>query len=85
MKLESNTGGSAFPHNGIHLPGYAAAQQIPSAGMTLRDFFAAGAMQAVVTGMTARKCYLTDDNTDYIALSCYEIADAMVRARGVHA
>ena len=59
-----NTGGPAFPHSGLGSD---------ADGMTLRDYFAAKAMQALITrismsgGDQARKAY--------------EIADAMLKAR----
>ena len=59
-----NTGGSAFPRPGDFNP-----QQ----GMTLRDYFAAKALQ----GMSA-------DISDEVRAArwCYEMADAMIQARG---
>jgi len=81
----TNTGGPAFPfeyHNQTsrHQPGFfgtgdispGASQQF--AGMTLRDYFAAKAMQGM----------LADPNTPEImdiAGAAYEAADAMLRAR----
>ena len=59
-----NTGGPAFPHSRLGSD---------ADGMTLRDYFAAKAMQALITrismsgGDQARKAY--------------EIADAMLKAR----
>ena len=48
-------------------------------GMTLRDYFAAKAMQ----GMAASKEHCTDGwaHSD-IAIQAYDLADAMLRARG---
>jgi hypothetical protein len=65
----TNTGGPAFPYGTAY------------AGMTLRDYFAAKAMQALITSR----------HTDYengwydeemVAKSAYEMADAMLKARG---
>ena len=58
---EINTGGPAFPFGTAF------------AGMTLRDYFAAKALQ----GMSA-------DISDEVwaARWCYEMADAMIQARG---
>jgi hypothetical protein len=44
-------------------------------GMTLRDYFAAKAMQA--KGFTVRPY----DTTDEVAKDCYRMADAMMKAR----
>jgi hypothetical protein len=68
MSADTNTGGPAFPYGTAY------------AGMTLRDYFAAKAMQALITSR----------HTDYengwydeemVAKSAYEMADAMLKAR----
>ena len=70
-----NTGGPAFPvippfdTDGWAAPGYPHADP----GMTLRDYFAAKAMQ----GMLAEGC--TD--IELIARDAYVFADAMIKAR----
>jgi hypothetical protein len=46
-------------------------------GMTLRDYFAAKAMQS----MNSREDYV-DAPADAIALDAYALADAMLKARG---
>jgi hypothetical protein len=46
------------------------------AGMTLRDYFAAKAMQAVLTNHKLEEC---DD--DVVAKNCYQMADFMMKAR----
>ena len=52
-------------------------------GMTLRDYFAAKAMMAVV-GATVRSYDIFDSDTNKrsIAAECYEMADAMLAERG---
>ena len=67
----SNTGGPAFP--GLH-PSKECHYQ--DAGMTLRDYFAAKAMQAVLTNHKLEDC---DD--DVVAKHCYQMADFMLKAR----
>ncbi len=61
----------AFPHEITHL------QKPLTAGMTLRDYFAAKAMQS----MNSREDYV-DAPADAIALDAYALADAMLKARG---
>jgi hypothetical protein len=68
----TNTGGPAFPlHNhgvqtlGMHL-----------SGMTLRDYFAAKAMQSLILGLTGHDNEIPDTAED-----AYEFADAMLKAR----
>ena len=71
----TNTGGPAFP--GLHP---SAECRFKDEGMTLRDYFAAKAMQALITSR----------HTDYengwydeamVAASAYDMADAMLKAR----
>ena len=64
--MEKDNGGPAFP--------YKAYSGIPEAGMTMRDYFAAKAMQAWLNGVDnplVGKC----------AQDAYRIADAMLEAR----
>jgi len=67
-------GGPAFPStqyaNGISPYGH-------SEGMTLRDYFAAKAMQALL----ARTSYHVEDDEADIATVAYDYADAMMEAR----
>jgi len=50
----------------------------PALGMTLRDYFAAKAMQAIITGNNADHCTLGIG----AARDAYNVADAMLAARG---
>jgi hypothetical protein len=61
-----STGGAAFPNSHFR----------NSNGMTLRDYFAAKAMQS----MNGRQDYL-DAPASAIALDAYALADAMLKAR----
>jgi hypothetical protein len=76
--MSNKTGGRAFPCDSIverdevgHLHGF----EVNSGGMTLRDYFAAKAMQ----GRLANPDWLCSD--DRTATEAYQIADAMLRAR----
>ena len=62
-----NTGGPAFP--------IVTATSAFSKGMTLRDYFAAKAMQGLLAGK------LTTTELATIADDCYAMADAMLKAR----
>ena len=62
-----NNGGPAFPLN-IHT-------QLSATGMTLRDYFAAAAMQGIVRSNNNR--FHPEDDAKW----CYEIADAMLMER----
>jgi hypothetical protein len=70
---DTNTGGPAFPlHNhgaqtlGLHL-----------SGMTLRDYFAAKAMQSIL----AREDGKFTTTLEYVGGKAYQYADAMLKAR----
>ena len=49
-------------------------------GMTLRDYFAAKAMQGLITSLP--KPYPEWQTTEWISESAYGVADAMLKARG---
>lgn len=78
-----NNGGPAFP---IPLnPGQTYTAHAPCDGMTLRDYFAAKAMQGMYNdGSVVAASKLVDDSTnmDAVARWSYAQADAMLRARG---
>jgi hypothetical protein len=69
----TNTGGPAFSQDQRDGKG----EGIMYFGMTLRDYFAAKAMLA---GVSANKSPAYDDET--CARYAYELADAMLKARG---
>ena len=67
-----NDGGPAYPVNSDnHAP-------IASTGMTLRDYFAAKAMEV---DYTLAKNFTDQDWRYGIALDAYKMADAMLKAR----
>ena len=69
MSAATNTGGPAFPQHGFDI----VAERFTSQnGMTLRDYFAAKAMQ----GLTQKYSHEGD-----ISRNAYKIADAMLKAR----
>ena len=72
-----DTGGPAFP---VHPDMAAQLGCVPSssdAGMSLRDYFAAKAMQGITSTLSGPAPVLYDA----IADDAYEIADAMLKAR----
>ena len=78
--MTTNTGGAAFPYAAVHGCN-------GEYGMTLRDYFAAKAMQACIPH---RRNQFKTDNEDlddweeyfcFISDEAYEIADAMLEAR----
>ena len=67
--MTTNTGGPAFPTGtGGNTP--------YSNGMTLRDYFAAKAMQSILTSYKIENC------DDFVVANCaYQMADFMLKAR----
>ena len=70
--MSINDGGPAFPHDG---------QQDYTGGMTLRDYFAAQAMQPLV--LAAMQVAGPESSVDFasIAASAYRMSDSMLKAR----
>ena len=69
-----NDGGPAFPAQELNPDGK---PYFLNQGATLRDYFAAKAMQGAFTPPIPP----TRDEKDYIALHAYAMADAMLKAR----
>ena len=72
---EINDGGPAFPVQELHHDG---SPYFLSTGMTLRDYFAALAMQAM---MRNQKTRVEAGDVSSLAVNAYDIADAMLEAR----
>ena len=71
--MDKNTGGYAFPHEMTH--------RLPpvSAGMTLRDYFAAKALMGMMASRNPTSPrFQPEDDAAYV----YAVADAMLKARG---
>ena len=71
----TNTGGPAYPTSNYQ-------KMVPlstgySEGMTLRDYFAAKAMQGLLAGLTPTTVWSQDEAAE----TAYNVADAMLRAR----
>ena len=72
--MSNNTGGPAFPttkpleHWGD-----------PNQGMTLRDYFAAKALQGFIASANHKGLYAPPDNE--LASAAFQLADAMLKAR----
>lgn len=79
----NNNGGPAFPglnaeFTGISSEGREHFEIQPSGGMTLRDYFAAKAMQGISARGVSNK---PGDILKFIADDAYRLADAMLAAR----
>lgn len=76
MQDQVNNGGPAFPVP--HTNGHDGRN-----GMSLRDYFAAKALQGMAaSGYWADSVDVDDGNLELVARNAYAIADAMLRARG---
>ncbi len=72
-----DNGGSAFPIDSYMLNPNATEKEIKEAqGMTLRDYFAAAALQGFLAGRNINALDCT-----FYAKNCYEYADAMLATR----
>ena len=71
--MSTNTGGPAFPNP--RWEGWGSPQE----GMTLRDYFAAKAMQSMVQGRGAAN--LEQGGYTAVSMMAYRMADAMLKAR----
>lgn len=88
MTDQINTGGAAFPQfevvsgerdgHGDAIEAYT----ITTGGMTLRDYFAAKAMQGLMTACDNDGTWMATGISDEVAKNAYEVADAMLAARG---
>jgi hypothetical protein len=68
----TNTGGPAFPSHG-------SMGEVAQEGMTLRDYFAAKAMQGICAGVFP--IVKEEDPLPTVARAAYAQADAMLKAR----
>ena len=74
---KTNDGGPAFPRDS-HIDS-ASGLKVQQNGMSLRDYFAAKAMQGMAGGMAGTGI---NEVQEEIAKRSYAIADAMLKARG---
>ena len=72
-----NTGGPAFPMSGFDTRHGQSVQAVYQHGMTLRDYFAAKAMQAMIASPHMPSAF----DMQPVAEKAYIIADAMLKAR----
>ena len=77
--MTDKTGGAAFPASG-----HPNMQFVAQEGMTLRDYFAAKAMNAMISTIPLPWSLREQCEGDFYdtAQSAYKMADAMLKARG---
>ena len=83
--MSENTGGPAFPQPGIlSADGIVSSQDYCEGGMTLRDYFAAKAMQAIMANdalLRAAMANYEGASEAIVAQWSYDQADAMLEER----
>ena len=75
----NETGGPAFPHT-VEYKGADCGGVVPHGGMTLRDYFAAKAMAAVIINSDHNSTVIGEVE-DWVGNYAYACADAMLEAR----
>lgn len=76
------TGGSAFPQSGFSSPdGNFISSDCGGSGLTVRDYFAAKAMQGILAN-PAQLDNVNDKSAEWVSRDAYLVADAMLKARG---
>lgn len=77
-------GGTAFPFQSdlICATGKNQGKALATPGMSLRDYFAAEAMNGICSNADESLPTIPSSRHDLIAKSAYSIADAMLKARG---
>ena len=79
MSTDTNTGGPAFPITEWHLSGKTHSDW---RGMTLRDYFAAEAMHALIDSSAGHYGVVGVNEYEHrCAAEAYKVADAMLKAR----
>ena len=84
--MSANNGGPAFPQPILDTKGKSgivASEELDFGGMTLRDYFAAKALPAIVSTYVEAngRCIGTDHFPRNCAIHAYNLADAMLKAR----
>jgi hypothetical protein len=81
---KTDTGGAAFPRPVGNYPHYGCTYSDAQSGMTLRDYFAGQALAGVWAGRESDLVKISAPTTTDVAVACYAIADAMIKARSGH-
>ncbi|MBT1907252.1 hypothetical protein KKZ80_14450 [Enterobacter kobei] len=80
--MKKQNGGQAFPRQQWEYDGHNNVLQYQEDGMTLRDYFAAKAMQGWLASFPADGWHASVSGVcDKVAKQSYELADAMLKAR----
>ena len=78
---QQNTGGPAFPEIRIRGDNYNPPTKFYYCGMTLRDYFAAKSISAILAPNPVTGQFALVSDFDARAIMAYKMADAMLKAR----
>ena len=83
---EKNNGGPAFPIKGFYADssGFICDVVVDNSGMSLRDYFAAKAMQGLISACNSDGIWTGCGDkkmNDNMAITAYMVADSMLKAR----
>ena len=78
--MSKETGGQAFPRQDYGYDGRDNLIQYQEDGMTLRDYFAARAMQGILSNPGQLE-YVSDGSVKEVVRDAYKFADAMLEGR----
>jgi len=80
--MSKNTGGQAFPRQQWEYDGHNNVLQYQEEGMTLRDYFAAKALQGWLASYEGDSTHpVIHGGAEGVAKNAYAMADAMLKAR----
>ncbi|MBC3250486.1 hypothetical protein H8I91_09445 [Serratia fonticola] len=79
--MSKETGGPAFPCNGVVVKTNNGGMIVDSAGLTIRDYFAGLALQGMITTSGAPALTGFDGAEGYMARAAYRMADEMLKYR----
>ena len=80
MKDEKPNNPSAFPVAATEQSYYNQSPLMPESGMTLRDYFAAKAMQSIISNRSMIDT-INDHTIEWASKHAYSISDAMLKQR----
>ncbi len=80
VKLSQDKSGPAFPLHPNLAPTLGCKNSVSDAGMSVRDYFAAKALQGIYAHTGGYPPEWADEDID-VAEQCYQMADAMLKVR----
>ena len=80
VRLSQDKSGPAFPLHPNLAPALGCVNSVSDAGMSVRDYFAAKALQGIYAHTGGGSPDWAEDDID-VAEHCYEMADAMLKVR----